>query len=748
MHSGMIVLLAGIFIVSGCRPAQKTSSHSFAAELAALTNLSTFSEADQPPILFISSYDRTGGNNDFLDVKGFKPGEPITIADLKGPGCVKRLWMTGIPGEVLISFYFDNESTPRYQLLQEDLFGKTSPFLTPLAQELSGAKHSYVPILYKKALKITLSTPPEWKDPRPYVQINYEPYDRADFTSLPPSAQLSPSDRQCLSETSIAWTNMTAEAEKAVARCSESSPVIVPANSTSTLLLRPTPGLLKTFWLKWTSHQPDPLDELLFSRALVLRIFWDDATVPSIEAPLGDFFCNALRNRQFASLPIARLKDKSVCRFPMPFSKGMRMELRNDSSKPVKIHTGFDIASYPPSPPQRYFHATWRSSTAPGQPHSVMDARGPGHYAGCYLIEIGMDGGWNMFEGDEAILVDDNTRSYLGTGLEDYFNGGWYYYGLFDKPLSGLVDKSPIRSSQYRFHLTDPIRFEKNIIMNWEFGDGNRGKGYMSSVAYWYADSPQPAGSRIPALASRFPPADPLERHAIMCGLFELERIGRYDEALQRSLEYLAKFNSTPEAEVIALRALEYRQILEGYPAIKDALAALKNPSIPPLVKEQAETVEWFYQNPDRGILTANANGKYKLYWDGREVLEGNTPLHLDFCRIDSTAGRHQITAEVIAPDRPGPIWFRAHLRTAKGAFDTDKTWLVTLQKPADWPSVRTTEGDWKPAMIHGLPPFMNYWNFEPNAFVNAQAGSHFLYPKDEWKPGRTAYFKYEFDVK
>ena len=740
-------LFLGLILLTGCHRSA-AAPESYAGWLADLTNLNHFALAPAQSVTLISTYDRTGGNNDWLSSQSFRLGEPMILADLKGPGVVNRFWLTGIPDEVLVTLQFDGEKKPRYVLPLNEFFGKHFPFIPPLAQYLSGAKYCYLPIPYEKSLKITLSTPPEWKDPRPYFQINYTPLPGRKIQSLPAPDRFSPADRDALEQTARAWTNMAAFAATAVTQCGPVSNVSIQAGTTATLCDGSGPGTLQTFWLNWTLLDPEEtLDQMLLSRALVLRIYWDGATAPSVEVPVGDFFCNAIHRRQFAALPLARLTDKYVCRFPMPFKKRMRIELKNDSPKAVRLNYGLSIGPAPAGPASRYFHATWRNAVGTGKPFSVLDAPGPGHYVGCYLVCIGMDGGWNILEGDEHIRVDDGAGEYFGTGLEDYFNGGWYYYGLFDLPLHGLVDKFPIRTSQYRFHLTDPIRFDRNFVMNWEFGHGTTTKGYMSSVAYWYADQPRPAGSLLPPLESRFPPRDPLARYSIMSGLFELERLGRYDEALQRSREYLAQYADLPESQMIALRVLAYREILEGYPAVKEDYAKVQTTAEVPEVKEQAALLSWFHQGTHRAILSASANGRFKVYWDGQPILDGEHPLALSYRGIETTPGRHQITAEVISPDRPGPIWLRVHLRQAQGILDSDATWLSTLKKPEDWPAVKSPGSDWTPILIHGLTPFMSYWQFQPNALVAAQAGAYYIYPKDEWKPGRTAYFTSSVEI-
>ena len=66
----------------------------------------------------LSSYDRTGGNDDGFSGKYSsirKEPEGLVIADLKGPGVVNRIW-TPTPDADTIKFYFDGETTPRISI--------------------------------------------------------------------------------------------------------------------------------------------------------------------------------------------------------------------------------------------------------------------------------------------------------------------------------------------------------------------------------------------------------------------------------------------------------------------------------------------------------------------------------------------------------------------------------------------------------------------------------------------------------
>jgi hypothetical protein len=81
---------------------------------------------DQPDTRMHTSYDRTGGNDDFGTFlrDSQAPGWKVLV-DLKGPGFVSRFWFTGAKDGYphRFRFYFDGEETPRLEGDVKELFG-------------------------------------------------------------------------------------------------------------------------------------------------------------------------------------------------------------------------------------------------------------------------------------------------------------------------------------------------------------------------------------------------------------------------------------------------------------------------------------------------------------------------------------------------------------------------------------------------------------------------------------------------
>jgi len=749
---GLIITLLIPWLV-GCSGQQEVTLTDFLDEV---TNVTAVCKTPAGDPGMVSTYDRTGGNADWGNLTETpRQGDLYVLADLKGPGCVKRIWMTMRSGDWL--FFFDGETEPRIRtsyLSQLDLFGKQEPFLPPLCDMVSSGPYCYLPIPFENSLRIAIRFHATDPSDRGYYHINYELYPAGTKVESYPRT-LSPETLAHVDAVRDAWRHADEAAKTAAAECSRKRSLPVSPGESATWLNETGPAMLKawTFQIK-PSGQTTATARARLLRELVLRFYWDGQTEPSVEVPLGDFFCNGLYRQRFSSMPLAVLDNAFVCRFPMPFKTSARAELRNDGPTPVTIETSYDIRALDPSVAKdmSYFHACWNQTTSPGRPHRVLRADGAGHYVGCYLVSIGTDGSWNMLESDEAIYLDgEDTASMHGTGLEDYFNGAWYYNGLFYRPLHGLLEKAAMRTCQYRFHLLDRIRFDKGFLMNWEFGADSRnaGQGYMSSVAYWYQPEPHPAGTRMPPVDQRFPPPDKLELSSIMTGLFELERIGHYEEAAERCDFFSERFTATEHASMLRLRGAAYRELTHGFDAVRGDYEQIAKaaPSFP--AGQQAQQLLWYHETTSNAILATQANMKAKLYVDGNPAGAGENPYALFAFPVVLTPGAHEIEAEV-TPLSPGP-WVSLDLRTHTTNLISDGTWEYSRARPSNWPNTMDTVASWTnvPALSVSLPT-MAWWQFIPNGFVNMQSGPRLITSTwDGWdkQPFVTTYLRKRFVV-
>lgn len=299
----------------------------------------------------------------------------------------------------------------------------------------------------------------------------------------------------------------------------------------NTLVLLDTagPGEVRHIWITVADNERWHL------KKLVLRMYWDNETSPSVEAPLGDFFGLGLGEYvDYHSIPLVVSPEKALnCFFPMPFQKHALITVTNEGAEPVRaFYYNIDYREYPEPLPSGtlYFHAEYRQATPnQGNPTATinldgknnyvwMEAQGRGQFVGVTMSVIENQDGW-WGEGDDMFFVDGaKLPSIQGTGSEDFFLGAWDFGGkAFSDPLFGapVVGKElqGSRWSMYRFLLASPITFTQSIRATIEHGTADNRSDNFYSVAYWYQTEPHAPFPPLPAAADRIPRVIPVEPH-------------------------------------------------------------------------------------------------------------------------------------------------------------------------------------------------------------------------------------------
>jgi len=317
------------------------------------------------------------------------------------------------------------------------------------------------------------------------------------------------------------------------------------------------PGIVRHIWMTMASIPA----ERHALRQTVLRFFWNNESSPSVEVPLGDFFGIGFGlRRNFTSLPLQMSPQDGRglnCWFPMPFADGARFEIENQGASARIFYYYIDYEEHRAADPElASFHAWWNrlnptAGTARrkgytrndyglndqrpvGPGHSlgqawadanltgdenyvILTARGHGHYVGCNLNVDVFERQVNDWygEGDDMIFVDGEPwpPRLHGTGTEDYFNTAFCPKQEYNAPYHGITVYSGNeawpwggKNSMYRFHIEDPIRFERSIRVTIESGHDNALANDYSSTAYWYQvgrSDPLPALAPVEARIPR-----------------------------------------------------------------------------------------------------------------------------------------------------------------------------------------------------------------------------------------------------
>ena len=255
---------------------------------------------------------------------------------------------------------------------------------------------------------------------------------------------------------------------------------------------------------------------------------------PAVEAPLGDFFANCFGKRsEVVSSPVA-VDDGTAynCFWRMPFRKSARVEIVNESEKPLSLlYYNIDWIKKERIPDDTpYFYAQYRQEypVKKGQDYLFLETKGKGHYVGTVLAVRTRSPAW-FGEGDEKIYIDGEAKASIwGTGTEDYFLCAWGlkristpYFGVPYFDQWGIVGG---HTSAYRWHIHDPIVFNTGIKVSIEhFGwlppdenpqframSWNEREDDYASVAFWYQSGESTFTARAPHARQRRLPS--LER--------------------------------------------------------------------------------------------------------------------------------------------------------------------------------------------------------------------------------------------
>lgn len=276
------------------------------------------------------------------------------------------------------------------------------------------------------------------------------------------------------------------------------------------------PGNIQQIWLTPTGKWRDT----------ILRVYWDGQQNPSVVSPIGDFFaCGWNEYAQVTSLAVCVNPGSAFnCYWPMPFKKHCKMTLENRSDDPVTIYYQINYCLTDVPDDAAYFHAQFRrvNPLPYGEVYTILDGvEGKGHYVGTYMAWGVNNCGW-WGEGEIKFYMDDDKDfpTICGTGTEDYFCGSYNFedpkthdhYVAFTTPYAGLPQviepnrlyRSQFRFGLYRWHIMDPIRYEKKLRVTIQSLGWRRDMRYlpqqddMASVAFWYQTLPNAPFAPLP----------------------------------------------------------------------------------------------------------------------------------------------------------------------------------------------------------------------------------------------------------
>lgn len=470
------------------------------------------------------SYDRAGDNYDweyfplYIDTNG-----ECVIFDAMGPGCLYRHHMNIWHGKpiykgVHIRYYFDDETQPRIDMDVSTFFSTNNPlgiFQSPLAYNGTNRfRLFYHPMYFKKRLKVCLSALPgggpatitqPWEGRLAKNPVNgpghwhwYE-YTYQLFTEDPGLDSWTPdAGRQMMPALISAWTNSPVsnfkpgKGDKEEKETRKAGP-----GKTAVLWKSRKAGSIAALQIKF-----EPANDTNAFFNTWLKVTFDGAATPQIEAPLGCFF-GAYRTSlksDYASLLLGYSNSTAYCYFPMPFWKSAVIELENRSQEKVKVAAAIDYQTASTMPyPQNlcgylFAHYHREDPRTEGRDYTYLQASGSGQVVGHVA------GRWKTsMEEDERTYFDGSETPWIyGEGYEDDHGMGWGLQNL-TLPVFGAIDAKGGTGGVYRFLLPDMYCFSGSIQYGHQtYGphspmghEGMYQAGTEESVAFWYGTTQQ-----------------------------------------------------------------------------------------------------------------------------------------------------------------------------------------------------------------------------------------------------------------
>ena len=468
-----------------------------------------------------SSYDRTGGNldiNNYESPTGFQDQalNPVTVVTVDGPGVLTRFWMPHYVANRAFDVRMYVDGVLAINTNSDDLLGGQFGYMTsPLVSTLVGGQVSYEPIVFAQSLKIE-------SENRAFAETNWtnRHYYQYNYGKLPAGTQVSAYTGTLTTEQQTARNavaGMINNLGQNPAGTSATSTVRsvgaenIAAGESLNLSQLAGSGTIRRLNLKMDGANDTQLDNLR------VRVRYDGKANEAIDVPVSHFFGAGHERVAYKSLPLGTDSTEGFYSYwPMPFRDGVVVELYNASDSTIAIDSAaVEYESGQVAADALYFHASHNEeTTTAGQDyHMMLQTDGTGHYVG-NLLYVQRDGtSRRILEGDEVITAD-GVLSHHGTGLEDAYNGGYYYNHVLNQtedgdvdgresesgigPYHGLLHMDDVdflddfcRADQYRWLIGDYVPFDENIEVKIE--NHNQGADVLFGSTVFYYLTPEPA---------------------------------------------------------------------------------------------------------------------------------------------------------------------------------------------------------------------------------------------------------------
>lgn len=425
-----------------------------------------------------SSRDLTGANSDFNRTNLYREGSDYVIADVMAAGCVTRMWFAETNQIGTVKIFFDDASDPKYAMTIDKYFdGFNPPFYKPLVGSYGSGFTSYVPLCFKKRIKIQTTGMPR------YYQIQYQTYINADDVAAHTGDEDYKTAVDALNGAGnplISWENEAKEA----------STMKIASGAAKTVYALPSEGVITQLMLL-----PSPFDSETLRNAR-LKIYFDGMSDPSVDVPISHMFLSGYSEEEIISAP-AGMKTSGYYYFfmPMPYWNGFKIEVENGSAQELTLSYDIRYTLEAMNRDAGTFYAVYkRENPLSLEDYVIADVSGRGHYVGTMLfMRSGTEYTRDFLYGDDKIYVDGRIGpQWWGTGTDNYFNGHLRFVGnvylnpLFGRPYEPSLGSGVYGFSAFRWHVGDFITFNSSLKFKLEHGGDHPVAANYESVAFYY----------------------------------------------------------------------------------------------------------------------------------------------------------------------------------------------------------------------------------------------------------------------
>ncbi len=408
----------------------------------------------------------------FLDVKDVPGGVEATLAVMDGAGAITWMWSANPVGELVLQIDGEEITYP----FRAFLMGKWLPSRYPFAAKTAGGYNLHFPIVHRSHCRVAIRVKSRRELGGLFYQVAWNAiHSEARIETF--SLKDMPNEKEKLRQ----LARMLSRPPEYV--CDEVFNGSLAPGMYADVLSLAGSGTIQC--LEIAARSKEELGNLHFEAV------WDDAKSPAISCPLNMLCGTSRRFEDVNSYPVTVKGATATLRWPLPFSDGATLRIKNSGDTAVQLHLSASVDWAHSS--SRRFHGNfsnhWNLQTDEPNVLNLATFDGEGVFVGCILQVDNRSGDW-WGEGDSLIWLDtDDQPAWRGTGTEDYFGFAWCSRKRFKHPFRGQTRASTSTASMYRYHILDPLPFAQWARFDFEAHGTGSGSMDYSALVLWYSES-------------------------------------------------------------------------------------------------------------------------------------------------------------------------------------------------------------------------------------------------------------------